>query len=79
RAVPAATVIRPPPTAANKIDTPSGRLQRQPKKASCTDAVFCVMKISSTMRIRKPAVSDVHTLAVRVNFTADSGVGASVR
>jgi hypothetical protein len=31
------------------------------------------------MRIRKPAVSDVHTLAVRVNFTADSFDGASVR
>jgi hypothetical protein len=28
------------------------------------------------MRIRKPAVRDVHMLAVRVNFTADSGGAA---
>jgi hypothetical protein len=32
-----------------------------------------VMKISSTMRIKKPKVSDDHKLAARVYFTADSG------
>ena len=57
---------------------PSGRVQRKFKNANCADAVFWVMKISSTMRIRKPAVRNVHMLAVRVNFTADSGVGAFV-
>jgi osmoprotectant transport system substrate-binding protein len=45
------------------------------RKANCADAVFWVMKISSTMRIRKPAVSDDHRLAARVYFTADSGGG----
>jgi hypothetical protein len=76
RAVPVATVISPPPTAASRIATPSGRVQRQLKNASCAVLVFWVMKISSTMRIRKPAVRDVHMLAVRVNFTADSGGAA---
>jgi osmoprotectant transport system substrate-binding protein len=69
-------VISPPPTAANRIATPSGRVQCQPKKASAADPVFWVMKISSTIRIRKPAVNDVHKLAARVNLTADSGGGA---
>jgi hypothetical protein len=35
------------------------------------------MKINNTIRIKKPAVSEVHTLAVRVNFTADSGGAVS--
>jgi hypothetical protein len=34
--------------------TPSGRLQFQPKNANSADSVFCAMKISNTMRMRKP-------------------------
>src|ERR1700722_16479597 len=33
------------------------------------------MKISNTVRIRNPTIRDDHTLAVRVNLTADSGGG----
>ena len=70
--------MSPPHTAASSMATPSGRLQRQPRKANCPDSVFWVMKTSSTMRIKNPKVRDVHTLAVRVNFTADSGGPGSV-
>ena len=77
RAVPASTVISPPHTAASRMATPSGRVQRKLRKANCADAVFWVMKTSNTMRIKKPAVSDDHKLAARVNFTADSGGGGA--
>jgi hypothetical protein len=35
------------------------------------------MKISSTIRIRKPTVNAVHTAAARVKMTGDSGSAAS--
>src|SRR5947209_8759392 len=75
RAVPTATVIRPPPIAAISIATPSGRLQCQPKKANDEPSMFWVMKTSSRIRIRKPATNDVHRAPARVNLAAGSLVG----
>lgn len=70
--MPAKTVISPPPTAASKIATPSGRLQRQPKNANWAEAVFWAMNISNRMRIRKPTISADYTAAARVNLTGGS-------
>jgi len=35
-------------------------------------AVFWATKISRTIRIRKPKISDVHSAAARVNFTSSA-------
>ncbi|GAB7147751.1 hypothetical protein LRC537489_09860 [Mycobacterium riyadhense] len=59
--------------------TPSGRLQRQPKKANGVDAVFCAIKISSRMRIRKPAIKADHKAPARVNLDAGSLAGGRGR
>src|SRR5271155_982059 len=75
RAVPASTVTSPPHIAASRSCTPSGRVQCQPRKVTGASDRFWVMKISNTIRIRKPAINDDHTLAVRVNLTAVSGGG----
>jgi osmoprotectant transport system substrate-binding protein len=70
--VPTATVSSPPPTAASRIATPNGRLQCQPKKAKGVDSVFWAMKISSKIRVRKPAINADHRAPARVNLTAGS-------
>src|ERR1700733_411797 len=77
RAVPAITVISPPQMAANRIATPSGRFQCQPRKAKFADVVFWVTKVSSTIRISMPTGRAVHAAAARVNLT-DSGVVVGV-
>src|SRR5271156_6475961 len=76
RAVPASTVTNPPHIAASSTCTPSGSVQCQLRKVTGASDRFWVMKISNTIRIRKPAVSDDHRLAARVYFTADSVGGA---
>lgn len=83
RAEPTATVSSPPPTAASRNATPSGRLQCQPKNWNGVEAVFWAMKTSSKIKIRKPPISADHKAAARVNLTACSpdagptdGVGA---
>lgn len=78
RAVPTATVISPPTTAASKIATPRGRLQCQPKNRKSVGTVFWVMKISNRIRITKPAISDDHSAPARVNPIAGSLVDAPV-
>lgn len=78
RTAPTATVSSPPATAANMMATPSGWLQVQPRKANFVDSVFCAMKISSTIRTRKPSTSDPHRAAALVNLTADSGGGGAL-
>src|SRR5271156_4411576 len=77
RAVPASTVTSPPHIAASSSCTPSGRVQCQLRKVTGASDRFWVMKINNTIRIRKPAINDDHTLAVRVNLTAVSGGGAA--
>ena len=74
RAVPTATVSRPPHTAANRIPTPTGRFHSQPKKLMVVESVFCMMNTNSTIRITNPVISADHSAAARVNFTADSGL-----
>lgn len=69
-------VIRPPQTAANRIATPNGRFQCQVKKANGVEAVFWAMKISRTIRTRKPSISDDHSAAALVNLTSDGFAGA---
>ena len=71
--MPTATVSSPPHTAANRIATPSGKFQCQPKKSNFVESVFCMMKINSTIRIRNPMISADHNAAARVKLTADSG------
>src|SRR5262245_21768838 len=78
RAVPAATVNRPPHTAAASIATPSGRVHCQPRKANCADAVFCAMKISRTIPIKNPGIRAHQSAAVLVNLTAFSRGGAGL-
>src|SRR5262249_3417946 len=73
RAVAAATVTRPPPTAASRTPTPMGRFHCHAKKGTVAEAVFCMMNTSSRIRITNPAINAVHSAAARVNFTADSG------
>src|ERR1700712_4480380 len=74
RAAPARTAISPPHTAASRMATPSGRLQFQPKKANSADSVFWAMKISRTMRMRKPPMTADHNADARVKCTADFGL-----
>src|ERR1700753_3288126 len=83
RAEPTATVSNPPPTAASRKATPSGRLQCHPRNWNGVEAVFWAMKTSSRIRVRKPPISADHKAAARVNLTACSpdagptgGVGA---
>src|SRR6476619_5545684 len=73
RALPAATVSRPPHTAANRTPTPMGRFHSHAKKWTVAESVFCVMNTSSRIRSTKPTISADHSAAARVNFTADSG------
>src|SRR6516162_1098195 len=72
RAVPTATVSSPPPTAANRMATPSGRLQCKPKNVNGVSAVFWEMKTSKKIRIRKPAIKAVHSAPARVKPMAGS-------
>src|SRR6478752_2578900 len=74
RAVPAATVSRPPHTAASRTPTPMGRFHSHANKWTVAEAVFCRMNTSSRIRITNPAINADHSAAARVNFTADSGV-----
>src|SRR5258708_7636057 len=78
REVPAATVSRPPHTAASRIATPTGRFHAQPKRRMVVDSVFCRMNTSSRIRITNPASDADHRGAARVNFPADSGVDGCV-
>ena len=70
RAALTSAVIRPPHTAASRIATPNGRLQCQLRKVNGVAAVFWAMKISNTIRIRNPEMSEDHSAAARVNFTS---------
>src|ERR1700743_219967 len=72
RALPTATVSSPPPTAASRNATPSGRLQCQPRNWNGVEAVFWAMKTSSRIKVRKPPISADHNAAARVNLTACS-------
>src|SRR5882757_9410219 len=73
RADPAATVSRPPDTAASRSATPTGRFHSQTKKCTVAASVFCMMNTSRNMRIRNPTISADQSAAARVNLTADSG------
>ena len=71
-ACPRATVRQAAAHRGSRIATPSGRLHCQPRKRTVADSVFCAMKISSTIRIRKPGISADHSAAALVNLTGDS-------
>src|SRR6201991_5200212 len=73
RADPAATVSRPPDTAASRTPTPMGRFHSHAKKWTVAESVFCMMNTSSRIRITNPTISADHRAAARVNLTADSG------
>src|ERR1700722_15261997 len=78
RVVPAATVTRPPHTAASRIATPTGRFHSQANRWMVVEPVFCMMNTSSRIRITNPPIIADHSAAARVNFTADSGVDGFV-
>src|SRR3954452_20372890 len=73
RAVPTATVSKPPHTAASRIATPTGKFHSQAKKWMVAESVFCRMKTNSRIRMTNPVINADHNAAARVNFTADCG------
>src|SRR6478735_5438675 len=77
RTAPTATVINPPATAANRMATPKGRLQCQPRNWNGVVVVFCAMKISNTIRMKNPRMSAVHIAAALVYPVLESGSSAT--
>ena len=79
RAVPAAAMMRAPAMAASSSATASDIRRCAPKKVMVTACAFSMMKMSTTMSTRAPAISAVRAVPIRLPLgprgggTADAG------